>query len=65
MQWLPWILLIAVVALFIWVGALSSQVADLQAAMAGRKLSRQELEAQYTKGLISRDDYERLKERAK
>lgn len=57
--WLQWLLLLAVIWLYI-------QVNMLQASMGGGQRSfhsRQDLEAAYTKGTISRDEYERLKGR--
>jgi uncharacterized membrane protein len=66
MQWLPWILLIGLLVLFWWVGALAGQVAEMRMAVAGKKrTNRQELEALYTAGSINRDEYERWKDRVK
>ncbi|HYG57026.1 MAG TPA: hypothetical protein VD902_03015 [Symbiobacteriaceae bacterium] len=60
--WYPWISLFLILVLFYMVGVLSMQVAALR---GGYPRSRQELENAYTAGKISRDDYERLKDRVR
>jgi hypothetical protein len=60
--WVGWLLVIAVILLFIFVGKLSG---DLRRVTSGKVVprSRQELEAAYRSGFISRDDYDWWKER--
>ncbi|MDF2629848.1 MAG: hypothetical protein K0R39_3679 [Symbiobacteriaceae bacterium] len=60
-NWLQWLLLLAVI--WLWI-----QVSMFQAAQTTRRLkmrfaSRQDLETAYTKGNINRDEYEQLKGR--
>lgn len=57
--WLMWVLLLVVIWLLFMVSMLRGQLQNAQP----RFTSRQDLEAAYTKGTISRDDYERYKGR--
>lgn len=59
--WLSWLMLLAIIWLFIQVQMLQAQVA---VAKSGIK-NKQELEDAYSKGWIGRDEYERLKGRVK
>jgi len=60
--WYPYLSLLAIIALFVWVSMLSQQVAQLQSRATGIR-TRQELEEAYTAGRIDRDTYEKLKTR--
>ena len=57
--WLSWLMLLAIILLFIQVWMLQAQVA---VARSGFK-NRQDLEEAYAKGWVGRDEYERLKGR--
>ncbi|HYF93741.1 MAG TPA: hypothetical protein VD969_16115 [Symbiobacteriaceae bacterium] len=59
--WLSWLMLLVVIWLFIQVWVLQARVGVV--ASRTRFRNEQELEAAYTKGLVDRDNYERLKGR--
>lgn len=66
LNWYPWIVLLLLLILVWMVSSLRAQVNELYALFAARnRMSREDLEKAYVAGQIGRDDYERLKDRAR